>query len=468
MVINQSAGKTARQCAGCIVIIAIILSAAPLGAVPVSAQPDFDIQYDEFNAGSNGPIFTEDFKVETTGETTFQFGPGAATQIQISKQNTGEQVTLTPDNSDGIYDSSGETYSVTDIEINANDIVEDGDPVIQIETPNEAPRLTVEVEGDVDMFRNDTFAAYTVAITDQNGTPLATTEPQIHAVRYEVETRPEGIQYNGSALAVARDEEVQSDWYVELQQGGQIIREFQNVAGRDYFITSVEETEFNDSQSFRVNIYQDESDSRGQRLAGLFLLRIDEDTRVTGPVGTQSPPTEAPGDGSETPVELSVEAPETVQPGETLTVTAEVTNQDVPEASSGVIELTSVPEPLSLSSASANPVFLGFAGNALPAVGESVTQQFEIAVPDEAAVEQELTLETEATLQNSEATRNTTTTQTVTITDQQAPVERFDQNGEPGIQGDEVLDAISEFNEGGDVEATDVLDVISAFNENSG
>jgi len=52
--------------------------------------------------------------------------------------------------------------------------------------------------------------------------------------------------------------------------------------------------------------------------------------------------------------------------------------------------------------------------------------------------------------------------------DQQDPVQRFDTNGEPGIQGDEVLDAISEFNEGGDVEATDVLDVISAFNENSG
>ncbi|TSD08642.1 hypothetical protein DP107_18880 [Haloglomus irregulare] len=53
-------------------------------------------------------------------------------------------------------------------------------------------------------------------------------------------------------------------------------------------------------------------------------------------------------------------------------------------------------------------------------------------------------------------------------TDPLTPVERFDTNGEPGIQGDEVLDAISEFNEGGDVEATDVLDVISAFNENSG
>jgi hypothetical protein len=53
-------------------------------------------------------------------------------------------------------------------------------------------------------------------------------------------------------------------------------------------------------------------------------------------------------------------------------------------------------------------------------------------------------------------------------TDPLTPVERFDTNGEPGIQGDEVLDVISEFNEGGDAEATDVLDVISAFNENSG
>jgi hypothetical protein len=192
----------------------------------------------------------------------------------------------------------------------------------------------------------------------------------------------------------------------------------------------------------------------------------DEPQSVTiTPSGQQD---SGPGDGGQAPVELSLEAPETVQPGETMTVTAELTNRDVPEPSSGAIELTPVPEPLSVAGASANPVFLGFAGNALPAVGESVTQQFEIAVSQEAAVEQELTLETEATLQNSEVTRNATTTQTVTITDQQDPVERFDQNDEPGIQGDEVLDAISEFNEGGDVEATDVLDVISAFNENSG
>jgi hypothetical protein len=148
-------------------------------------------------------------------------------------------------------------------------------------------------------------------------------------------------------------------------------------------------------------------------------------------------------------------------------VTAELTNRDVPEPSSGAIELTTVPEPLSLSSDSENPVFLGF-GNPLPAVGESVTQQFELAAPQNAAVEQDLTLEAEAVVQNDTDERNTTTTQTVTITDQQDPVERFDQNDEPGIQGDEVLDAISEFNEGGDVEATDVLDVISAFNENSG
>ena len=183
-------------------------------------------------------------------------------------------------------------------------------------------------------------------------------------------------------------------------------------------------------------------------------------------ISNEGPP--APGDGGQAPVALSLEAPGTVQPGGTVTVTAELTNRDVPEPSSGSIELTPVPEPLSLSSDSENPVFLGFAGNALPARGESVTQQFEINVPEEAAVEQELTLEAVAVVQNDTDEFNTTTTQTVTITDQQAPVERFDTNGEPGIQGDEVLDAISEFNEGGDVEATDVLDVISAFNENSG
>jgi hypothetical protein len=90
-----------------------------------------------------------------------------------------------------------------------------------------------------------------------------------------------------------------------------------------------------------------------------------------------------------------------------------------------------------------------------------------LIVAEEAAVGQNATLTAEARLQNGDATRNTTTTRTVTISNQQDPVQRFDTNGEPGIQGDEVLDAISQFNEGGDLEPGDVLDVISAFNENN-
>jgi hypothetical protein len=63
---------------------------------------------------------------------------------------------------------------------------------------------------------------------------------------------------------------------------------------------------------------------------------------------------------------------------------------------------------------------------------------------------------------------NDSATATITVQDEPAsdPVERFDTNGEPGIQDDEVLNAISAFNEGEEgVEAGDVLDVISAFNE---
>ena len=166
-------------------------------------------------------------------------------------------------------------------------------------------------------------------------------------------------------------------------------------------------------------------------------------------------------------VELSVAAPATVQPGSTVTVTAEVTNRDVPEASSGLINLSTGAAPLSLANERTSPVFLGFGGNPIPAVGDTVSQEFELIVAEEAAVGQNATLTAEARLQNGDATRNTTTTRTVTISNQQDPVQRFDTNGEPGIQGDEVLDAISQFNEGGDLEPGDVLDVISAFNENN-
>jgi hypothetical protein len=54
-------------------------------------------------------------------------------------------------------------------------------------------------------------------------------------------------------------------------------------------------------------------------------------------------------------------------------------------------------------------------------------------------------------------------------TDPLAPVERFDTNGEPGIQRDEVVDAIIDFNDdGSDVKRGDVVEVIIEFNENSG
>ncbi|TSD08856.1 hypothetical protein DP107_17925 [Haloglomus irregulare] len=94
-----------------------------------------------------------------------------------------------------------------------------------------------------------------------------------------------------------------------------------------------------------------------------------------------------------------------------------------------------------------------------------------------ASASQEVTFEVAASDTESLSTGNFThvfssnddeLTLNVTVQDEPAsdPVERFDTNGEPGIQDDEVLNAISAFNEGEEgVEDGDVLDVISAFNE---
>lgn len=196
--------------------------------------------------------------------------------------------------------------------------------------------------------------------------------------------------------------------------------------------------------------------------AGLATIGFPE----SGPVGGSR----AQSDGPESPVELSLEAPGTVQPGETLTVTAEVTNRDVPEASSGLVELTSVPEPLAVTSDTDNPAFLGVpSGTPVPAVGESVTQQFALAVSEDTSTGEDVTLAAEARLQNDTATPSTTTTRTVTVAEQQDPVDRFDTNDQPGIQRDEVVDAIVAFNTeteiGGEaVSRSDVVDVIVAFN----
>ena len=168
-------------------------------------------------------------------------------------------------------------------------------------------------------------------------------------------------------------------------------------------------------------------------------------------------------------VELSVSAPAPVQPGSTVTVTAEVTNRDVPEANTGVINLSTGAAPLSLANKSTSSVSLGGGDTPIPAVGNTVSQKFELIVAEEATVDQNYTLTAEARLQNADTTRNATTTQTVPVSNQQDPIERFDGNGNGEIDRREAISAVIAFNQGQEgVERRDVIEVIIAFNKRNG
>lgn len=120
-------------------------------------------------------------------------------------------------------------------------------------------------------------------------------------------------------------------------------------------------------------------------------------------------------------------------------------------------------------SGGANRIFLGL-GNAVPPVGESVSQEYELVAAEEAAAHQERTLRAEAGLLNDTGRASATATQTVTITDHPDPVERFDDNAQPGIQIDEVETGIAKFRQGttedGEpVSVADVEQLIAGFND---
>jgi hypothetical protein len=267
--------------------VAVGCSAALVAAAFVGAsvaQEGFDIEYTEHGGSADGPSpFTEAFLFQSTGTGGFEFGPDRA--VRVRRADTGDRVTLEPP-------TPGATYEVDQMTVNAGDLLEadPGQREVDVYLSNgTVRRVNVTARGDHGTFHGETFAPYVVEIVDDEGTVLAATDPQTHAVRYEAT-----VEYNGSALAVTRDPGVRSGWHAVLRQdvGGdgpsETVLEFDHDAGDDFFVARTAGTEFNQSRPFSVEIYENESGDVGQRLATLFLLRADEN-RVAGPVGGGRP-----------------------------------------------------------------------------------------------------------------------------------------------------------------------------------
>ncbi|MFC7326010.1 hypothetical protein ACFQMF_15740 [Halorubrum rutilum] len=267
-------------------IIAIGAVSVVVSTTAAQSGSQFEIEYS--GSGTDGPSpFSQDLSVQTVDGETFELGPESEYTVRVVKPATGEQVTLPLQN-------ATQTYTVSDLSVNPGNLIE-GQTQMTVSGPETTAFPDVSVQGDLGMFESETFAAYEVQIVDQNGNPVATTEPRTRGVLYEVD-----IEYNGSTIAISRDPEVNPDWYVELEQNvsgsaaNEKILEFRNQGGTDYFVASVENTEFNESRTFGIGIYKDEPGpdefAPDDLVISPFLLEITDEQRVSGPVGNQSQP----------------------------------------------------------------------------------------------------------------------------------------------------------------------------------
>jgi hypothetical protein len=250
-----------------------------------------DIQWT--GGGTNGPAATQDIQVEPNAG-SIKFGGSTDRSIRIENVDSGESVTLTPQN---------QSYDVTQFEINFNSLtsVTDGtrtqseDPTIGLTTDGEQQfvfNYPVSVSGDPASFYDSIFSTYKVELVDNSGTVIASTDDPLDSggTRIRGAGYTWSYEYNGSALAVTRNSAVKSDWYVELTQGDVTIP-VDNTAGDKYFIVDTAGTNFNQGdnadETFRLNMYPSQSDtSNDKTIIRLFEVGgIENKNTVEGPVG---------------------------------------------------------------------------------------------------------------------------------------------------------------------------------------
>jgi hypothetical protein len=284
--------KPIRRSGLCILAVVVIAAALLAGVSTAAAQsdPGFEIQYDEVYSSvtDNDSAYFESFIIETVGDSTFEIGPRSEHTVQVVNTQTDETVTLS------VQNQISNIERLT-IETQPNGLSDD--PVVVSLAGGERTRIDSAVQGDVEMFQTETFSQYEVQIVNQSKNIVATTEPQIHGVGYKPD-----IEYNGSAIATSGNERLQEDWYVELRQNvsgnptPEKILEASNQAGTDYFVASVEGSEFIENREFSIYIQKSESEHGGEGIVRAYRLEITDERRVDGPVGGRS--TDDGSDGS--------------------------------------------------------------------------------------------------------------------------------------------------------------------------
>lgn len=245
-------------------LIVLLISVVVLNTVVFSgtavAQSESNLQWaDYWGTVSSDTVTTQSIIFEPDNDReSISFGGDTGRRIRIQNLDTEEAITLTP--------TSSNTYQVTEFRTNFNDLLSslDGGPYRKAKNPNihvqtekrgEINKYSVTVNGDINAFFEQTFHEYNVQLIARDGSVLAETpEPKIRAVGYE-----SLFKYNGSAVAVAGDTSVQSDWYVVLTQFPHYTGTTVKNAGTEFVGINTKDIGFRANETFRIYVFPNES-----------------------------------------------------------------------------------------------------------------------------------------------------------------------------------------------------------------
>jgi len=241
---------------------------------------------------------TEDVHVRVENGSV-PFGANASVRLRVRNVDTGEATTLTPESDAG-------TYDVTEFHVSPYDGSVPGLVGVRFRpAPRvfDAESVPVSVRGG-EVFDDGTFDRYVLELVDENGSVVAATSPQTHAVDVGLI----GVRYNGTAVGVGLDASIPAGSHAELVQERsrdetEVTVEARTTSNATGIVASVAGTAFDPDAPFEVLVYENRSDPVSHRVLSLSYLDVGPDTgnRVDGPVGPLVDRGVEDGDGESRP-----------------------------------------------------------------------------------------------------------------------------------------------------------------------
>ena len=239
-----------------------------------------------------GRAFAEVLNAAPENSETFEFGSGVDRSIQIRHPESGDRITITPQEGEETYDANrirldvyggfGEIPRLNTDQTSVGVVTTDTDGF---------NRVNVTVEGDTDIFtsREDTFNEYQLALVE-GGEVVDTSDRRLIGVDYRA-TLEQDSTTGDITITVPRDDEVPEDWFVEFELGNEtmpslIETDVENTAGAEEFETTIDASDLEPDEYFAVfGIFQSEDAPFNERTINLF-----DDIQVEEPADTPTEP----------------------------------------------------------------------------------------------------------------------------------------------------------------------------------